>query len=62
MNFPMVPPAYRHGELIAYLAGHRTALGKAQMVGVRGSATANKTSLLGNEFDVLAITNAPRLR
>ncbi len=61
MNFPMVPPAYRHGELVAHLAGQGAALGKAQMVGVRGSATANKTRLLGNEFDVLAITNPPRL-
>jgi hypothetical protein len=31
-------------------------------MGIRGSATANQTGLLGHISDVLAVTNATRLR
>ena len=37
-------------------------LRKPQVMGVRGSSAAEQTSLLGNRFDVVPVTNAARLR
>ncbi len=49
-------------ELIADLAAERSALREAQVVGVRGPSAANQTRLLGNRFDMIAVTNPTRLR
>ena len=58
----MVPSTQRNRELIADLATERAALRKAKVMGIRGAATANHASLLGDVLDVVPITNSARLR
>ena len=62
MHLAMVPSTQGHGELIADLAPERPALRKAQVMGIRGLATANQTRLLGHMSDVIAVPNPARLR
>ena len=54
MHLAMVPSTQGDGELIADLATKRPALRKAQVMGIRGLATANQTRLLGHMSDVVA--------
>jgi hypothetical protein len=61
MHLAMVPSAQRHGELIADLATESAGLGEAQMMRVRRGATADKTWLLGDTADMLAIADTARL-
>ena len=61
MHLAMVPATQRDSELIADLASQRPALREAQVVGIRGLATANQTRLLGHMSDVLAVPNPARL-
>jgi hypothetical protein len=58
MDFPMMPPAERHGELIADLTAKPPVLGETQMMRIRGSARANQTRLFGNKPHMLAVTNS----
>jgi hypothetical protein len=62
MNLAMMTAAQWYDELIADLAPERGVLREPQVTGVRWSSTANQAGLLGNRFDVIAITNPPRLR
>ena len=62
MNLAMVSSTQRHGELIADLARHCPALGKAQVMRIRRLTTANQTRLLGDISDVLAVPHPARLR
>ena len=55
-------PTQRHRELVADLAPECTALREAQMMRIRGTATANQTGLLGHISDVIAVPDAARLR
>ena len=62
MHLAMVPSTQGDGELIADLAPERPALREAQVMGIRGLATANQTGLLGHMSDVVAVSNPARLR
>ena len=62
MNLAMVATAQWHGEFIAHLAAEGWALREAHVVGVRWLPAANQARLLGNEPDVIAVANPPRLR
>jgi hypothetical protein len=62
MHLTMMPSAQWHGELIADLAAESPGLGKAQMMRIRRAATADKTRLLGNMADMLAIADTARFR
>ena len=57
MHLAMVSTTQWDGELIADLAAKGPALGKSEVVGIRGSATANQTRVLGDSFDVVSVTN-----
>lgn len=61
MDFPMMPPAERHGELITDLTAKRPVLGETQMMRIRRSARANETRLFGKKPHMLAVTNSPWL-
>ena len=62
VNFAMVTPAQRDGELITDLAAECSKLDKTQMMRVCGATTTNETRLLRHIPDVVAIADAPRLR
>ena len=62
MDLAMVSSTQWNGVLIADLAAEGTALCKSEVVGIRGSATANETRVLGDSFDVIAVANPARLR
>ena len=62
MNLAVVPPAQRDGKFITHFATQRAALRKAQVMTIRGSATANQTRLSGHMSNVLAVANPARLR
>jgi hypothetical protein len=55
MDLAMVPPAQRYRKLIAHLPAQCAALRKAQVMGIRGAATANQARLLGHISNVLAV-------
>ncbi|MGC1777874.1 MAG: hypothetical protein WBB34_07990, partial [Xanthobacteraceae bacterium] len=59
MQFAMMSAAEWDRELVADLAAERPALGKAEMMGIAGLATAEKAGLLGDEANVVAIADAP---
>jgi hypothetical protein len=61
VKFAMMPTAERDGELVADLASKRSGLGKAQVMGVTGLATADKTGLLRHMADVVTIADPARL-
>ena len=56
----MVSSAQGNGELIADFTAEGPILGKSEVVGIRGSATANQTTVLGDSFDVNAVTDPTR--
>ena len=58
MDFPMMPSAERHRELITDLATQRPVLGETQMMRIRRSARANETRLFGKKPHMLAVTNS----
>jgi hypothetical protein len=62
MNLTMVSATQRDRELVADLAAQRRRLGKAQMMGIGGTAAANQARLLGYRFDVVTVTNPPGCR
>ena len=57
MHLAMVSWAQWNGVLIADLSPKGAALGKPQVVGMRGSATANQTRVLSDSPDVISVTN-----
>ena len=61
MDLAVMSTAERHGELVADFAAERSALRKAQVMGVGGFATADQTSLLRHKAHMVAIADAPRL-
>lgn len=61
MNLAMVYSAQRDGKFVTNFTPERAALRKAQMMSIRGLASANQTWLPGDQFDVLAVSHAPRL-
>ena len=58
----MVSSTQGNGELIADFTAEGPILGKSEVVGIRGSATANQTTVLGDSFDVNAVTDPTRFR
>src|SRR6516165_4417605 len=60
MHRTMMPAAEWDRELVADLAAERARLGKSEVVGVRGLATAKETRLLGDKAQVLPVAIAPR--
>src|SRR5215472_5250239 len=62
MDFAMMAPTKRDSKLIADLAAKRRGLRKAQMVGVRRTAAADETGLLGNRFNMLPVTDSTHRR
>src|SRR5262249_17322453 len=56
----MMPAAEWDRELVADLAAERAGLGKSEVVGVRGLATAQETRLLGNITQVPSVAIAAR--
>jgi hypothetical protein len=62
MNFTVVTTTQRHREFIAHLAAQRRTLRKAQVVGVRWLPAADQARMFGNESDVIAVADPPRLR
>ena len=61
MNFAMMQPTNRHGELIAHLAPERIGLGKAQVMRVGGFAAADQARLARHELAVLLVAQADGL-
>jgi hypothetical protein len=57
----MVTARQRHRELIADLTPECPALRETQVMGIRRSSTANQTSMLGNGFDMIPVSNPARL-
>ena len=62
MDLAVVAATQGDGELVADLTGECSALGKSEMVGIGGSATANETRVLGNKSHMNAVTYPARLR
>jgi hypothetical protein len=60
VHLATVPSTQRHGELIAGLAAESPELGEAQMMLVGGTAAADKTRLLGDMAEMLAIADPTR--
>ena len=61
MDFAMVPSAQWNGVLITDLATECSALGKAEVVGIGGAATANQARVLRNSSHVIAVAYPARL-
>ena len=62
VEFAMMPPAQRDGELIADLAPKCTTLREAQVMRIARFSAADKTRLLSHMPDVLAIPHPARFR
>ena len=62
MDLTMVSATERDRELVADFAAERRCLGKAQMMGIGGTAAADEARLLGYRFDVVTVTNPPGCR
>jgi hypothetical protein len=62
MDLTVVSATEGDGELVADLAAERRCLGKAQMMGISGTAPADEARLLGYRFDVVTVTNPPGCR
>jgi hypothetical protein len=62
VNLAMVTSTQWNGELVADLAPKCPALRESEMMGVCRQAAANETRMPGNEFDMMLVANAPRLR
>jgi hypothetical protein len=61
MSLAMMSATQGDGELIADLAAEGAALGKAQVVGVRGLAAADQAGALDDRPDMVAVANPARL-
>ena len=61
MNLAMVAAAQWHREFIAHLAAECSALREAHVVGIRRLPATDQARLLGNEPDVIAVADPPRL-
>jgi hypothetical protein len=62
MTVTMVNTARSHREFITYLPGERWASREAHVVSVRWLLATDQARLLGNEPDVIAVADPPRLR
>ena len=62
VNLAMMTAAHRNCELVADLPPECPALHEAEVMSVRRSPAADQTRTGGDKFDVLAVTNPPRLR
>jgi hypothetical protein len=62
MNFAVVTATERDGEFIANLAAKRATLRRSKMMGIGGTAAADKARLLGNRFNMLPVANPARRR
>jgi hypothetical protein len=60
VDLAVVAPTERHSELIAHLAAECRRLCKSEMMGIRRMPATDQTSLLGDKFDVIAVTSAAR--
>ena len=58
MKLAMVQPADRDGEAVADPPAHRPVLGKLDVVGIRGGATADEAWLSGHKPQMVAIALA----
>ena len=58
----MMTATERYGELIADLAAECRRLRKSEMVGICRTSATDETRLHGDKFEVIAISNTPRLR
>ena len=58
MHFAMVSSAEGHSELVTDFAAQCRRLGKAQVMGIGGTPTADQAGLPGNRSDVVAVANA----
>jgi len=61
MDFAMVTSTQWYGEFITDPSPERRALRKPYVVRVRGLPPAYQTRLLGNEPDMIAVADTPRL-
>ena len=61
MQFAMMEPANRNGELVADLPPQRSLLGKLEVMGIRRTPSANETRLTGHKPQMIAISFAYRL-
>jgi hypothetical protein len=55
MNLAMVSSTQRHGERVADLASEGAALGKSQVMGIRGQSAADQARMLGNRSNMFPI-------
>jgi hypothetical protein len=55
MQRAVMQEAERHGELVADLGSHRSRLGKAEVMGMRGCSATEDTGLGGNELQMLGV-------
>ena len=62
MQLPMMPPAERDGEFVADLAPERAKLGKANVVRICGLPFTDQAALRRDEFQVVLVAKAARLR
>jgi hypothetical protein len=62
VHLAMVSSTQWNGVLIADLSSECPALGKSQVVGIGGLATANQTRMFGDSFDVIPVMNPALLR
>jgi hypothetical protein len=60
MHFATVPSAQWNGELVADLPTERSALCKAEMMGIGWSAAANQARMLGDRSEVMPVTRSAR--
>ena len=62
VNLAMMASTQRDRELVADFAAESAALGKAQMMGIRGLSAADQARVLGDRPDVIPVANPARLR
>jgi hypothetical protein len=62
MKLAMMPPAERHGELIANFEANRTRLGKAKMMRIARLPTADQTWLRSHKFQLCLVSQSLALR
>lgn len=62
VQLTMVATTQRHCKFVADFSRKRPALSEAQVMGIAGATTADKTGLIGNVSDVVAVTDPARLR
>ena len=62
MKLPVMRTAERNSEVVADLAGHRSRLREADMVGVGRCLAAKQAGLGGDEAEVILVSGSMRLR